>query len=597
MSWRFFTRRTVRWPIIPLSVILGACDYVQDGSSHEGVTYDRLLRAEADSGNWLTYSGAYNGQRFSRLSQINRENVHGLRRAWVYRSDVPQSVETTPLVVDGVMYLTRPLGEVLALDARTGQLEWEYHRPVPARALCCGSVNRGLAMLGHTLYVGTLDAFLVAIDARTGRQRWEVQVADQSLGFNITAAPLAVKDMIITGTSLYAADKVAKAVRSAALHPSGGMTEAELSRIWSADATDGDIAAGLALLYENREAFWNAIPEMRGRLDAYDAETGELRWRFYTVPAPGEPGNETWEGDSWRIGGSSTWMTGSFDPELNLVYWGVGNPSPIGLWDLRQGDNLYSSSVIALDADRGTLEWHYQFTPHDTHDWDSGHVPVLAEVDFGGRQRPLLLMANRNGFFYALDRSTGEFLLGRPFARQTWADGIDVNGRPILKPNVEPNLRGNLVSPPEGGATNWWSPSFSPSTGLYYVTAHDATGMYGLHPGATRVVDHDYASAVRALDPTTAEIVWEFELPPRSTSGILTTGGDVLFVGSTLGDLWALDASTGAVLWHERIDGWIHTAPITYLADGLQFVSIASSEAIFTFGLGDAISSQPPTSP
>lgn len=522
------------------------------------VSHARLIAARADSANWLTYAGAWDAQRFSLLSEIDRTSVVRLAPLWNYPIDTPHPVETTPLVVDGTMYITRPPGIVAALDAATGRLLWEFTWPVQeGLALCCGYVNRGLAMLGHTLYLGTIDAHLVAIDARTGQKRWDVAVGDWREGISITAAPLAFKDLVITGT---------------------GLSQAHLTR-----PTPGE------------------IPKLRGRIDAYDAATGRLRWRFYTVPVHSERFSETWEAGSWWVGGGAAWLTGSYDPSLNLVYWGVGAPNAPAFERFRPGDNLFTSSVVALDADSGTLRWHYQFTPHDSHDWDAAQAMVLADVELGAEVTPLLLTANRNGFFYALDRRDGRFRFARPFAKQTWATGIDSSGRPIIERNIAPTLGGNEVAPPQDGATNWWPPSFSPRTSLFYVTAHDASELF-FTADLPRVIDDSartrvgraiarrmdfksVVSSIRALDAATGEIRWEHRLPQRSTPGVLATAGGLVFAGSTAGDFWALDDATGRVLWQGKVDGWIHSAPITYRVGGRQLVTVASSKGLFTFAL------------
>ena len=372
------------------------------------VSYQRLLRAEQDPGNWLTYSASYRSHRFSRLNQINRDNVKNLRLNWVFQFRSLDKVETTPLVVDGIMYVTQPPNDVFALDIRTGRPFWSYKHNLPEKVnVCCGRVNRGLAILGDRLYMGTLDSHLIALDAKTGALIWDVEVADYRAGYSITVAPLAVKDKVIVGIA------------------------------------GGEFG-------------------IRGFLDAYDAKTGKRVWRFYTVPGPGEPGNETWEGESWKTGGAPTWVTGSFDPELNLIYWGTGNPGPDYNGEVRKGDNLYSDCVIALDADTGKLKWYFQFTPHDVHDWDATQIPVLVDAEFRGHQRKLMLWANRNAFFYLLDRETGEFLLAKAFARQTWAERIDEKGRPVRKPKTSPTSEGTLVHPAVEGGTNWYSPSYSP---------------------------------------------------------------------------------------------------------------------------------------
>lgn len=510
------------------------------------VTYDRLVHADDDPANWITYSGQYHAQRFSRLDQINADNANQLQLKWVRQLQTLSAVETTPLVVDGVMYVTMPDDVVLALDARTGLPFWTYHYPLPDQLmLCCGKQNRGAAILGDKLYLGTLDAHLIALDVKTGELLWDTEVARGLSGYSITAAPLVVKDMVLTG-----------------------------------------IAGGEY--------------GIRGFVDAYDAETGERRWRTFTIPGEGEPGNDTWEGDSWRTGGAPTWVTGSYDPELELVYWGTGNPGPDWNGEVRRGDNLYSDSVLALDADTGNLEWHFQFTPHDVHDWDSCQVPVLVDTELGGRERKLLLLANRNGFFYALDRETGEFLRGTAFAKQTWAERLDESGRPVRLPDTFPSPEGTLVFPSVNGAANWWSPAYSPETDLFYTMSYDGADTYyiaeakyregelfvGGYPRRTVPQDR-YVSAVRALDPDTGERKWEYRVQPKSTSGLLATAGNLVVGGTRAGNAFALDARTGKELWHVNIGGNVHAGPITFEVDGKQYLTIAAGHALFTFGLAE----------
>jgi alcohol dehydrogenase (cytochrome c) len=569
-----------------VSAALIACGSFPEESTSD-VTWERLRNTKKEPENWLTYSGDYDGQRFSRLSDITRENAASLQRKWVYPIDTSEPIETTPLVADGRMYLTKPPNDVVALDALSGEVIWTFSWPDPGNPRCCGAINRGVAILGDRLYLGTLDARLLAIDSKTGNKKWAVQVADPALGFNITAAPLALNGLIVVGTAL-AQGNVEFSNHSAA-------------DVGSLD-TSGQISDNLELIKRSLESL---EVEIRSRIAAYDAESGELRWQFHTVPAPGEPGHETWETAYWKIGGSSPWMTGSYDPESNLLYWGVGNPAGAILGaQLRPGDNLYSSSVVALNADTGELVWHYQFTPHDVHDWDGSHIPVLVDTRFAGRQRELLMVANRNGFFYVLDRQNGEFLLAKPFARQSWANGFDAEGRPIVRPNTAPSYEGTVVSPLADGGTSWWSPSYSPNTGLFYVTALDGTETYHIpkvslevlmDPAANlpelsrlfvrRVHRDSVVSAVRALDPETGEVRWEFPLPRQSSSGILTTAGDVLFVGDANGEFYALDANNGELLWRAGVEARVHAAPITYRVGGYQFVSIASGKGIYTFGL------------
>ena len=508
------------------------------------VSYERLLHSDDEPENWLMYSGQYSSQRFSYLDQVTVANTNRLRVKWVYQLRDLDRAETTPLVVDGIMYVTESPSTVIALDARTGRVFWRYEHELPEDLnYCCGRNNRGVAVIGTRLFMSTLDAHLVSLDARTGNVLWDTQVADAAMGYSKTAAPLVVKDKVITGIA------------------------------------GGEFG-------------------IRGFLDAYDLETGERLWRFYTIPGEGEPGNETWADDSWKTGGSPTWMTGSYDPELDLVYWGTGNPGPDWNGDVRLGDNLYSDSVLALDPDTGELAWYFQFTPHDVHDWDATQIPVLADVEFDGRMRKLMLWPNRNAFFYVLDRQTGEFLRATPFGRQTWAERIGEDGRPIRIPNTFPTAEGTLVSPPIEGAANWWSPSFSPRTELLYVMAYDSEQIYFIREdeyvpgerftggGGRRLLPREsYYSAVRAIVPQTGEIQWEYPVQPRSSSGILTTASDLLFGGTVDGYFFALDARNGDELWVMNVGGMIHAGPMTYSTNGEQHVTVAAGNTIFTFGL------------
>lgn len=518
-------------------------------TEHAGVTYEQILAASEDAGNWLTYSGQYNGQRFSQLDQINDSNADKLQVKWVRQFPMRTAFETTPLVVDGVMFLTLPENKVWAVDARTGLRYWKYeHGLSPQLAVCCGKINRGVAILGETLYMGTLDAKLVALDSKSGNVRWTQTVADPKKGYSISGAPLVVKDMVITGVA------------------------------------GGEFG-------------------IRGFLDAYDAETGERRWRKYVIPGPGEPGHETWEGDSWKIGGSPTWMTGAFDPQLNLLYWGVGNPGPDWNGEVRKGDNLYSDCVLAMDVDTGEIKWHFQFTPHDVHDWDACQIPVLVDRNYQGKPRKLMLWANRNGFYYVLDRVTGEFLRATEFAKQTWAKKIDKTGRPIRIPDTFPSKEGTLVYPDVSGASNWHSPTYSPQTGLYYQMAFDGASTYYLDENPEYLVgkpflggmglpneweefpDSNYISAVRALDATTGKRVWEYRVQAKSMSGLVSTAGNLVFGGAPHGNFFALNATTGKKVWNLDLGGRVHAAPMTYMVDGKQYVTIAAGTALFTFGL------------
>jgi alcohol dehydrogenase (cytochrome c) len=522
------------------SGILLLCVLAQVGT--QSVPYERLRRATAEPANWLTYSGSYDGHRHSRLGQIHAGNVAHLKPVWVYQAREAGKIETSPIVVDGVLYISEKPHIVTALDGRTGRPLWSYRRPaatgVPA---CCGAVNRGLAVLDDALFLGTFDAHVVALDLRTGSQRWDVTVADYRQGYSITVAPLAVKDKIVVGV--------------------GG----------------GEFG-------------------VRGFLDAYNAKSGSRAWRFWTIPAPGEPGHEGWKGDAWKMGGATTWVTGSFDPELNLIYWGTGNPAPNYNGDAREGDNLYSDCLLALDADTGARRWHFQFTPHDLHDWDSNQVPVLIDATFNGKARKLVAQVNRNAFYYLIDRVTGEFLLGAPYAKQTWADGLDGRGRPMVRAGTAPSKEGVLVFPGLAGGTNWYSPAYNPATSLIYVQAHEdyAQTFFKLPPeskpgrhyeaGHARDVEgSEHYGVVKAIEALTGKIRWEFKLHAPPTGGVLSTAGDLVFSGTREGSFFALDGRTGRPLWHFQTGGSIWSNPVAFSVDGKQHVAIAAGHSLFVF--------------
>ena len=514
------------------------------GPAFRPVTAQRLVNAEAEPHNWLMYSGNYSAQRYSGLDQISRDNVVGLEIAWVHQLQVLDRAETTPLVVDGVMFITESPSTVIAVDAASGRPYWRYEHQLPDEIIiCCGRNNRGVAVQGDTVLMSTLDAHLVALDAKTGDVLWETEVQEASAGYSKTAAPLVVGDKVFTGVA------------------------------------GGEYG-------------------IRGVVDAYNLHTGEREWRFYTTPGPDNPDVRTWSGESWRTGGAASWMTGSYDPELNLLYWGTGNPGPDYDGTVREGDNLYSDSVVALDVDTGELRWHFQFTPHDIHDWDSTQIPVLADTTFDGEARKVMLFPNRNAFFYVLDRETGEFLLGRPYAKQTWAEGLDENGRPILLPNKKPTPEGTVVSPAINGGSNWWSPTYSPRTDLIYVMALDGESKYFIRPveyqegqsfraggGETPEPMENYLRAVRAISPQTGDVQWEFPVDSRTTSGLMSTAGALVFGGTADGFFFALDAESGDELWHKNIGGRVHAGPMGYAVDGKQHVAIAAGNAIFSFSL------------
>ena len=506
------------------------------------VPYERIVKSDGESGAWLTYSGNYQGHRFSPLAQISPANVAQLHPIWVFQTHNSRT-EVSPIVVDGVMYVTEA-NSVTALDVHSGRPLWNWSRPIPKdlNTLGFGRTNRGVAVIDGLVIVGTLDAHLVALDATTGALRWDAEVGDYKTGQCITGAPLAIDGKVITGIS-------------------GG-------------------EAGI-----------------RGFIDAYDTKSGKRAWRFWTIPLPGEAGSETWRGDAWKTGGGSTWVSGSYDPELKLVYWGVGNPGPDWNGDSRPGDNLYTCSLVALDAETGKLRWHFQFTPHDEHDWDATEIPVLIDATVRGQKRKVVAMANRNGFFYLLDRASGEFLMGTPYAKQTWAKGLDDSGRPVVLPNTSPSVEGTLVYPSLQGATNWFSPSYSPQANLFYVSVREMGSYFYkgeavykpgtlFTGGSERTLNGDLAwGAVRALNPDSGKQVWEFRLKSPPWAGLLSTMGGLVFGGSSEGNFFALDALTGAPLWDFQTGSSMESNPISFSVDGRQCIAVASGRAVFVFAL------------
>lgn len=526
------------------------------------VTYDRILNAADEPQNWLTYNGSYSSQRYSELDQVTPRNVDDLEVKWTLQNQVFGAWQTNPIVVDGIMYITQRPNDVMAVDAVTGRVFWMYrHTNAENARVCCGANNRGVAVLGDKVYMGTQDAHLIAIDRINGKPLWKVQVGDVNYAYSITMAPLIVKDKVIVGV--------------------GG----------------GEYG-------------------IRGFVAAYDAETGAEAWKFYTIPGLGEPGHESWEGDDWEHGGAPVWITGSFDPELNLTYWGVGNPGPDWNAAQRPGDNLYSDSVVALDADTGELKWHFQFTPNDGYDYDAVQVPLLVDMDWNGTPSKLMLWANRNGYFYVLDRVTGKYLLGKNYVKVNWSSGLDENGRPFATPQPE----GMPTWPGNQGATNWYPPSYSPRTGLFYFSAWEdyatiyraeeqeyepgraflgggftvltpAQGAAGVGIGRTNPIntwtDEVGHAALMAMDPETGEAKWKYEQFDVSDSGMLTTASDLLFTGGREGHFHALNARTGELLWKASLGGQIVMAPITFMVDGVQYITVVSGHAMSTFALRD----------
>jgi acido-empty-quinoprotein group A len=514
-----------------LLLLLSAGAFHSPFASAQELDPAALLRPATDT--WPTYNGEYSGARFSTLDQINAGNIHSLTLAWALQTH-GSSIKSTPLEVNGILYFTVP-DNVWAVDARYGRIIWHYERHSEGDHIG----NRGVAMYKNWLYFTTPDAHLVCLDAKDGTLRWIVELADPKLEYFSTMAPLVVRDHVIVGVS-------------------------------------GDVT------------------DVRGFLESIDPETGKIQWRWYTEPDPGQPGSETWPKDSDAIlhGGGMTWMTGTYDPELNLLYWGTGNPNPVLAGEGRPGDNLYTCSIVALNADTGKLAWYFQPSPHDVHDWDAVETPVLFDADFKGRRRKLLAQASRNGFFFVLDRTNGEHLVTAPFIDQTWASGVDSRGRPIAKPDATPSPDGALVEPGSDGSTNWMAPSFDRETGLFYVNCrrlfsvyfHTVTGKAEGWGGRDRNLWAN--STLRALDYRTGKVVWNHELGNgESLSGILTTRGGLLFTADNSGNLLAMDPATGKTLWHLNAGGRMDASPMTYQLDGRQYLIMAVQDVLYAFAL------------
>jgi alcohol dehydrogenase (cytochrome c) len=524
------------WAILLVS-LLANCAVV---CAHAQVTFERLVNSAKEPQNWMTYSGDYSGKRFSGLDRINVANVHTVVAKWVYQTAATGKLETTPLVVDGILYATAQDNRAFALDARTGRPIWMYQRQVPADIRpCCGHVNRGLAILGDKVFLGTLDAHIVALDAKTGAVVWDVVAADYRIGYSFTVAPLVVKNLVVLGVS------------------------------------GGEYG-------------------VRGFIDAYDADTGERKWRFYTVPGPGEPGHETWEGDSWKVGGAPAWNTGTYDAATNQIFWPTGNPAPSNRGEGRAGDNFYSNSLLALNADTGKMNWYFQFTKHDEHDWDATQVPVMLEA--GGKH--LIAQANRNGYFYVLDRTTGKLLSANAYGKTTWSDAKDADGRPMANQNASPTLEGHTVCPGALGTTNFMAPTYDSQTGLFYVTARDQCDIFSTAPQPYEPGHAFYGSAyfpseearpyrgfLKAIDPATGEIKWTFEHTSPTWSGVLSTAGGLVFSGDAEGNFIAFEAASGKVLWHFQTGGAVYAAPMAFAVDGKEYVAIAAGSAVYAFGL------------
>jgi alcohol dehydrogenase (cytochrome c) len=503
------------------------------------------LLAQPIGANWTSYNGDYTGRRYSNLREITGQNVSQLRAAWVFHPGNSNRLEVTPVVVRGVMYVTAA-NDVFALDARTGRVVWHYQRPVSSGLLddAAAHKNRGVAVWQHFVFSETDDAHLLCLDTRSGTLRWDVQYADKAKHYGATSAPLIVKDEVIVGTS------------------------------------GGDSG-------------------VRGFLAAFDATTGKEKWRFWTIPAPGEFGSDSWPGDAYLHGGGTTWMPGTYDPELNTLYWTTSNPAPDFIGDSRPGEDLYTASVLALDPDSGRLKWYFQFTPHDLFDFDANETPVLIDVEENGTLRRLLAQANRNGFFYILDRTDGKFLHASSFIEKlNWAKGVDSSGRPILTGRI-PTAEGLYICPGINGATNWFSPSYNPETGLFYVLALENCNVFYAKPqhfmkgetyygtGTKLPRDEHSQKILLALSMADGKLVWRYPQIGRGESwgGTLTTAGGLVFFGDDAGSFEAVDAKTGRPLWHFNTGQGFHASPMTYAIDGVQYVAIAADGEIFSFSL------------
>jgi alcohol dehydrogenase (cytochrome c) len=503
------------------------------------------LAASLNGRNWTSYNGDYSGQRYSSLSNINTTNVSHLRAAWIFHAENTSKLEVTPVVYNGVMYVTAA-NTVSALDARTGRELWKHERALSSGLIddAAAHKNRGVGLWKNRVYMQTDNAHLLCLDARSGRVLWDVTYADSSKGYGSTGAPLVVKDQVIVGTS------------------------------------GGDSG-------------------VRGFLAAYDAESGELRWKFWTIPAPGESGSSSWPGDAYLHGGGTTWMPGTYDPELNILYWTTSNPAPDFAGKPRPGDDLYTDCILALDADTGTLKWHFQFTPHDLYDYDANETPVLIDVDEHGEKRKLLAQANRNGFLYILDRTNGKLVRATRFLKEvTWATGIDEAGRPILS-GLTPTADGTRICPGIDGGTNWYSPSYNPVNRMLYFLALEGCSLFVAEPseykdgatyystGTKKIPTESQQKVLLAYTIPDGKLAWRYPQVGQGTSwgGTMTTAGGLVFFGDDSGSIAAVDARSGHPLWEFNTGQTIRASPMSYEVDGVQYVAIATGSDVLSFSL------------
>jgi alcohol dehydrogenase (cytochrome c) len=504
-----------------------------------GQTNDDLVKGATTTNSVVNYGMGYNLQRYSPLDQINKDTVKRLRPVWNYSFDDNRSEESQPLVYNGVIYITTHAA-TMAVDVKTGKQIWKTkvdYPPETPRIVCCGIINRGVAIYDGKLFRTTLDAHVIALDAKTGKELWRQKTADIKEGYSMTVAPLVADDVVITGIS-------------------------------------------------------GAEFGTRDFIDGWDPQTGNRLWRTYTIPGPGEPGHETWQGDTWKFGGGSTWITGSFDPELHTVYWGVGNPGPFNA-AIRPGDNLYTNSVLALDPKTGKIKWHYQFSPNDPFDYDSVAEMVLANIDINGAQSKVILDANRNGFFYVIDRTSGKLLAANPYVQVNWAEGIDMNtGRPI-ETDVTKRARAGekvVVYPSIWGGKNWSPMSYHPQLGLAFANTLNFGGRYKAIPAEYKAGEwylgmdlsdmwewpNGPRGYLRAIEPMTGKTKWEAASDIPRFSGVLSTAGGVVFSGQLTGEFEAFDAASGAKLWQFQTGSGIEGQPVTWQQEGVQYVAVTS---------------------